>query len=169
MILYNKKLLKKAKNIRVVLTDVDGVLTDGKIYYGPTGESQKVFHVLDGYGVRALMDKSVTIGVISGRNSQAVETRMKELGVSIVYQGIHDKLPIYHTIIKQLGVEDSQVAYIGDDNPDIPILSRVGLSVTVNNASSQLKYYADFCTAANGGMGAFREMADLILQAKNGL
>lgn len=167
MRLNNPALIEKAKAIRVVLTDVDGILTDGKLYYSAQGEAQKVFHVRDGHGMKALLNNQITLGIISGRNSEAVQTRMQELGITIVHQGIHDKLPVYEDIIKSLKVSDEQVAYLGDDEPDLPVLARVGLSVTVNDAPAQLKAATDYCTQANGGHGAFREIADFILQAKN--
>jgi phenylphosphate carboxylase delta subunit len=152
---------KKAANIRLLLLDVDGVLTDGRIIIDDRGVESKHFHVRDGQGVSLLKRCGIDVGFITGRSSKAVRHRAKDLRVSLVFQGVQDKLRIYQQIT------DEQIAYVGDDMIDLPVLRCVGLAVMVGDGSAELKPYADYITLARGGMGAVREVAELLLKAQH--
>lgn len=154
----------KANKIKVVLTDVDGILTDGKLYYGPEGELHKGFHSRDGFAIKRLMNAGIQVGILTGRKSLAVEKRMQELGIEHVFTNLSDKLPVYEQLLTELGVSDQQVAYLGDDTPDVTVLQRVGLSITVSDAPSDIKNMVDWCLTTAGGEGAIREVADLLLR-----
>lgn len=160
-------LLVKAKLIKLVLTDVDGILTDGKIIYGETGELFKAFHTRDGFAMKQLQRNGILVGIISGRTSRAVDKRMAELNIDYVYTGVADKLVVYQQLLRELNLTDQQVVYIGDDTPDITVLQRVGLSITVADAPLDIKGLVDWCLASPGGAGAIREVADLLLAAKD--
>lgn len=157
---------ERAARVRLVVFDVDGVFTDGRLHYGPTGEELKVFHVHDGQGVKRLLRQGVAAAVISGRESAAVSRRMQDLGIAHVFQGDEDKLPLYERLLKQLGLVPEETACVGDDLPDLPLLERAGLAVAVANAQAQVRARAHYVTGAAGGMGAVREVCDLILSAK---
>ena len=157
-----------AAGIELVVFDVDGVFTDGRLYYGAEGEALKVFHVHDGQGVKRLLKAGVQVAVISGRESAAVSRRMQDLGIAHVFQGDEDKLPIFERLLKQLGLDAKRVACVGDDLPDLPLMQRVGLAVTVPNAHPEVLGKAQFVTRARGGLGAVREVCDLILDARGG-
>ena len=156
----------RAARVRLVVFDVDGVFTDGRLYYGPGGEELKVFHVHDGQGVKRLLAGDVAVAVISGRESAAVSRRMQDLGIAHVFQGDEHKLPIYERLLKKLGLAAEQTACVGDDLPDLPLLERAGLAVAVANATAPLRAKAHHVTAATGGQGAVREVCDLILAAR---
>ncbi len=160
-------IIERAKNIKLVLTDVDGVLTDGKLYFDATGESLKVFHVHDGVGIKQLMQNDIPVGIITGRKSKALEQRASELGIKHFHQKIKDKLPVYKQILTDLSLTDDEVAYIGDDLPDLEILETVGFSVSVADAQPCIKSKTHYCTKAPGGKGAFREVSDFILRSQN--
>ena len=149
--------------------DVDGVFTDGRLYYGPGGEELKVFHVHDGQGVKRLLRQGVTVAVISGRDSAAVSRRMQDLGIAHVFQGDEDKLPIFERLLKQLSVTPEETACVGDDLPDLPLLKVAGLAVAVANAQAAVRAQAHFVTGATGGLGAVREVCDLIMTARENL
>jgi 3-deoxy-D-manno-octulosonate 8-phosphate phosphatase (KDO 8-P phosphatase) len=153
-------------NIRLVAFDIDGVFTDGRIYLSDEGVESKAFHTQDGFGVRRLLDSGVSIAVISGRKSAAVEKRMAELGVRHVVQGCEDKVAALDEIIANLGILPEECAYVGDDIPDLPLLSHVGYSIAVANALPAVQEQCDFSTSASGGFGAVREVCDLILSAR---
>jgi 3-deoxy-D-manno-octulosonate 8-phosphate phosphatase (KDO 8-P phosphatase) len=159
-------LLEKAKSIRLVIFDVDGVLTNGTLIYGPNGTESKTFNTQDGMGLRLLLRTSVEIAIITARSSDVVEKRMQDLGIKHVYQGCTDKLIAYDDLKQKLNVADHEIAYVGDDLPDLPGLLRAGLSVTVPNAPKVMHQYADWMTKAKGGKGAAREVCDLIMQAQ---
>jgi 3-deoxy-D-manno-octulosonate 8-phosphate phosphatase (KDO 8-P phosphatase) len=159
-------LIKKAKNIRLVIFDVDGVLTDGSLIYGPHGNELKAFHVSDGMGIRMLQKSHIEIGIITARRSEAVTQRMQDLEIQHVYQHCADKVPAYEQIKQQLQLNDSQIAYMGDDLPDLPLLRRAGLAITVPNASQIIQQHAHWVTKAKGGKGAVREACDFILKAQ---
>lgn len=167
MITFPPELLSRAKSIELVLTDVDGVLTDGRLYYNNQGETFTGFHILDGLGMRLLLKNHLTIGVLTGRKNPAVMHRMRELGVEHVYQGLSDKMPAYESLLSKLKLTDAEVAYLGDDIPDMPILQRVGLSACPANGNHRVKDLVHWVTKAKGGKGAFRELAELIFEAKN--
>jgi 3-deoxy-D-manno-octulosonate 8-phosphate phosphatase (KDO 8-P phosphatase) len=153
-------------NIRLVAFDIDGVFTDGRIYLSDEGVESKAFHTQDGFGVRRLLDSGVSVAVISGRKSAAVEKRMAELGVRHVVQGCEDKVAALDEIIANLGILPEECAYVGDDIPDLPLLSHVGYSIAVANALPAVQEQCDFSTSASGGFGAVREVCDLILSAR---
>ncbi|HEV2332949.1 MAG TPA: HAD hydrolase family protein [Gammaproteobacteria bacterium] len=157
---------ERAAQVRLVVFDVDGVFTDGRLYYGSAGEELKVFHVHDGQGVKRLLRHGVAAAVISGRESAAVARRMQDLGIAHVFQGDEDKLPIYERLLKQLGLRAEETACVGDDLPDLPLLERAGLAVAVANAQMPVRAKAHYVTGATGGMGAVREVCDLILSAQ---
>jgi 3-deoxy-D-manno-octulosonate 8-phosphate phosphatase (KDO 8-P phosphatase) len=148
--------------------DLDGVLTDGRLYYHPDGSESKVFHVLDGHGIVLLREAGIKSGVLSGRTSKSAEFRIKELAMDESRLGISDKLTEYEKLIRKLGVQEDETAYIGDDLPDLPVLKRVGLSLAVANAVDRVKDQVDWVTKKGGGTGAVREAIDLILSAREG-
>lgn len=160
-------IVEKAKKLKLLILDVDGVLTDGKLFFDNQGNEYKAFHAQDGHGIKLLRQTGVEIAVISGRKSPVVELRMKNLGIGHVYQGHEDKRAMFAEIIDKMGLSAGQVAYVGDDLLDLPIMRRVGLSVAVNDANPIVKHYADWCTSRCGGQGAVREVCDLIMQAQD--
>lgn len=165
--LYNDaKLLQKAQRIKLLVCDVDGVLTDGKINIGNDGEIFKSFSVKDGFGIKALQNASVVIAIITGRSSKIVESRCKELGIEHLYQGQKNKVPCYEQLLSDLNLSAEQVAYIGDDVPDIPLIKQSTLGATVADAHNSVFEHANFVCEAVGGAGAVRELCDYILYAK---
>ena len=159
-----QELVARAARIRLVLLDVDGVLTDGRLYYGPEGEVLKVFDVRDGHGIVLLRDR-VDFGVISGRPANASEVRLRELRVKHLVFAERDKLAGYARLA-HLGVPDAEVAYMGDDVNDLPLLARVGLSACPADARPEVLEAVHFVCSAPGGRGAVRELCDLVLHAK---
>lgn len=152
--------------IRLLLLDVDGVLSDGRIVYDAHGTEIKTFDVKDGHGIKMLQKAGIEVGIISGRSSKVVNVRAKELGIEILYQGIADKDIPYAEIIKQRGLRDEEIAYIGDDVVDLPILRRVGFAVATADAVDDIRPYVHYVTNRFGGRGAVREVCDLILKAR---
>lgn len=159
-----RALLARAARVRLVLLDVDGVLTDGRLYYGPDGEALKAFDVKDGHGI-VLLREHVALGVISGRPGKASEARLRELRFEHLVFGERDKLAGYARLA-HLGVPDDEVAYMGDDVNDLPLLARVGLSACPADARPEVRAAVDFVARSPGGRGAVRELCDLILRAK---
>jgi 3-deoxy-D-manno-octulosonate 8-phosphate phosphatase (KDO 8-P phosphatase) len=159
----------KAKEIRLLLLDVDGVMTDGAIILDSAGNELKAFHVRDGHGIKLAQRAGITIGLITGRSSAVVERRAKELGITEVHQGVHDKLAVYEALIARLGFADREVAFMGDDIVDMSILKRVGLAVTVPDADPSVLPHADMVTSVPGGRGAVRELINLILKSQGKL
>lgn len=157
-------LMERARRVRLVLLDVDGVLTDGRIYYGPTGEAMKAFDVKDGHGIVLLRDHA-DFGVISGRPPGSASKRLEELRFKHLVFGRRDKLEAYATL-SHLGLRDEEVAYMGDDVNDIPLLRRVGLSAAPADACREVRAVAHFVATQPGGRGAVRELCELILSAK---
>lgn len=157
----------KARAIKLLLLDVDGVLTDGRIILDDRGVESKHFDVRDGQGIVLLMRAGIEVGLISARNSKAVRYRAKELGLRIVRQGIQNKATTYGEIRRQSGLADRQIAYIGDDIGDVEILRRVGLAVTVKDGWEEIFRSVDYVTERPGGRGAVREVAELLLKAQN--
>lgn len=155
-----------AKNIKLLILDVDGVLTDGRIILDNDGNEFKAFNVRDGHGIRMLMDAGVQVAIITGRQSKVVARRAKELGITEVYQGRHKKADSFEHIIKKLKLAKEEVAYIGDDIIDIPIFRRAGLAIAVVDATYEAKTYAMMVTESRGGRGAVREVSDFLLKAK---
>ncbi len=156
----------KAKRLKLLILDVDGVLTDGRLFFDKNGDEYKCFHARDGHGIKLLRQTGVEVAVISGRKSQSVALRMKNLGVELVYQGHENKIAAFNEIIQTMGIKPEQAAHMGDDLLDLPVMVRVGLSIAVNDANDSVKDYADWCTKTSGGMGAVREVCDFIMQAQ---
>ena len=152
--------------IRLLVLDVDGVLTDGSLRYGPEGEQEKVFHVRDGYGIRALAAAGVTVAVISGRESAAVARRCAELGIGEVQQGVADKARALDALLARLKVPARECACVGDDTPDVPLLARAGLAIAVADAHADARRAAHRHTRLGGGAGAVREVCDWLLAAR---
>lgn len=150
--------------IKLFILDVDGVLTDGKIWYHENGSEYKSFHTLDGLGLKRLRQKGIEIAIISGRNSPAVTQRMQELNITEVYQGIANKLAIFEKLLTKLNIRPENVASIGDDLPDIPILEKSAIAIAVNNAVPEVKEVAHYCTQRLGGEGAVREACEWLLE-----
>lgn len=149
--------------IRLVAFDVDGVFTDGRFYLSNDGIESKAFNTQDGFGIRRLIKDGVEVAVISGRQSEAVERRMAELGVTHVVQGCRDKVAAMQQLCSELQLEAVQCAYVGDDVPDLPLLNWVGFSVAVANAVAEVKEQCHYTTSADGGFGAVREVCELVL------
>lgn len=162
-------ILARTKDIKLVIFDVDGVLTDGSIIIGDDGEEYKAFHSRDGHGMKLLQYTGVEIAIITGRTSKVVEYRMNSLGVTHLYQGQKVKLPAFEELIGQLGLTPEQCAYIGDDWVDLAIMSRVGLAIAVQDADALVKKHAHWITPANGGKGAAREVCELIMEGQGTL
>ncbi len=165
----SRETLAIAKDIKLLICDVDGVFSDGRIYMGNQGEELKTFHTRDGYGIKSLMKAGVEIAVITGRNSKIVENRMQALGVSLVYQGQDDKVKAYEDICDKLGVLPENTGYVGDDLIDWPVMEKVALKVCVADGHPLLARRANYVTTIKGGHGAVREVCDLILQARDEL
>lgn len=162
-------LIERARDIRLLVLDVDGVLTDGRLIFSSRGEEQKCFHVRDGAGIVQLLRTGVQIAVISGRQSRAVDKRMSELGVTWVRQGISDKLSALRELLDILALGPQAVASVGDDTPDLPIFEVARLAIAVADAHQSVKSQAHFITQAPGGQGAVREVCDLILDTQRRL
>lgn len=162
-------LQEKAARIKLVVFDVDGVLTDGSLILGDNGAEYKVFYTRDGHGMVMLQASGVQIAVISGRSSQVVVDRMTSLGIEHIYQGQADKLQAFEKLLKRLRVNADQVAYVGDDVVDLPIMARVGLAISVADGHSLVVDHADWQTPSVGGRGAAREVCELIMEAQGAL
>lgn len=158
-------LMEKAAHIRLLVLDVDGVLTDGSIVYDAAGNQVQAFHVHDGLGLKLLERAGIHIAIISSRTSGALKFRAGELGIKFVYQGVDDKAAVYEELKNSLGISSSETAYMGDDWVDIKMLRRAGLAVVVCNSTDPMKDYAHYITTRPGGDGAVREVCDLILRA----
>jgi 3-deoxy-D-manno-octulosonate 8-phosphate phosphatase (KDO 8-P phosphatase) len=153
----------KLRKIRLLLLDVDGVLTDGGIYYSESGSEAKKFNVQDGFGIVKLRQSGIRIGILTGRASEIVKRRARELGIDEVHESLEEKTPAYEGILVKLGVRDDQVAYVGDDEPDLPILRRVGFSAAPADAADVVRRSVDYLCKRKGGAGAVREVTDLLL------
>lgn len=162
-------ILEKAEQIRLVIFDVDGVLTDGSLFIGDDGQEYKAFHSRDGHGMKMLQASGVEIGIITGRTSQVVKHRMDSLGIRHVYQGKLEKLPAFEELVAKLGLPPHQVAYVGDDVVDLPVMRRVGLAVAVQDAHPLVKQHAHWTTDHGGGRGAARDVCELIMRAQGTL
>lgn len=158
--------LERARHVQLLVLDVDGVLTDGRLHITERGEETKVFHVRDGSGIVALQRAGVPVAIISGRASAAVTRRAEELHIPHVHQGVSDKGAAFDALLQGLGVAPAAVACVGDDTPDLPMLQRAGLAVAVADAHPAAKAVAHWVTGAPGGLGAVREVCDLLLHAR---
>ncbi|PCJ46131.1 MAG: 3-deoxy-manno-octulosonate-8-phosphatase KdsC [Gammaproteobacteria bacterium] len=155
-----------AGNIKLLICDVDGVLTKGEVILDNKQGEEKAFNIKDGLGFKLLQQAGINIAIITGRNSSIVDRRMAELGVSLVYQGQKNKIAAYEELLSKLEIQPEQVAYMGDDLPDLPLMRRSGLGIAVADAHFFVKEKADWITSSDGGYGAARDVADLILDAK---
>ena len=162
---FAPELLLKAQGIRIVFFDVDGVMTDGGLYFSEHGESLKRFSVLDGQGLKLLQQAGITPAVITGRDSAPLRLRLKALGIEHVRFGTEDKHPAAAAMLQELGLDWSQAAAMGDDWPDLPVMQRVAFACAPAQAHAQAKDLADHITTARGGEGAVRELCDLLLVA----
>lgn len=162
----HQALLEKAQKIRLLILDVDGVLTDGRLFFDEHGKEYKSFHARDGHGLRLLQQAGVKVAVISGRKSASVAVRMQNLGIELVYQGYEQKSTAFNDILDKLALDPQYVAAVGDDVLDLPMLRRAGLAISVNDAHPKVKEYTHWCTSLPGGLGAVREVCDLIMQAQ---
>jgi len=158
-------ILHRAAQIRLVIFDVDGVLTDGRLYLADDGNEFKAFHSRDGHGMKMLQNQGVAVAIISGRRSLAVERRMADLGIDYVYMGVQDKLIAFQDLLQRQGLDPAQVAYVGDDVIDLPVMSRVGLAIAVQDADPFVRRHAHWQTPSAGGRGAAREVCELLLEA----
>ena len=158
--------LERASRIRLLVLDVDGVLTDGRLYISAAGEELKVFHVRDGSGLVAAQRAGIAVAIISGRDSAAVTRRAAELGIRHVRQGVSDKGAEFDRLLAELGVAAEHAACVGDDTPDLPMLRRAGLAVAVADAHPALREAAHWITPSNGGLGAVRDVCDLLLSTR---
>ncbi len=156
-----------AAQIRLLLLDVDGVLTDGKLYFSNSGEEAKAFNSLDGHGIRMLIENGIQVGIITGRTSELVAKRAEELGIELLYQGRGEKVDALREVLERTDCSPEGVAYIGDDFPDLPVMRIVGLGIAVATAHPDIAARADLITERGGGNGAVRELTDFILQAQN--
>jgi 3-deoxy-D-manno-octulosonate 8-phosphate phosphatase (KDO 8-P phosphatase) len=159
----------RARRIRLVIFDVDGVLTDGSLFLGDDGQEYKAFHSRDGHGMTMLRQSGVILAIITGRRSEVVRIRMESLGIAHVYQGYRDKLPAYRDIKETLGLDDEVVAYVGDDVVDLPVMRQVGLAIAVADAHPLVVEHCHWQTQAPGGRGAGREVCELIMGAQGSL
>ncbi|HIJ78493.1 MAG: HAD hydrolase family protein [Desulfobulbaceae bacterium] len=158
--------LPRAQKIKLLLLDVDGVLTDATIVYTHSGTEMKAFNTKDGFGLRILQEAGVEAGIITARSSEAVRRRAQDLKLTHVYQGMPNKIEAFEQILSATSLAPEQIAYMGDDWLDLPLLTRVGLAVTVADAVSEVKEIAHYVTRCPGGRGAVRELCDLIIEAK---
>lgn len=157
----------KAQAVRLLIVDIDGVLTDGGLHFDNRGEEYKTFNSLDGQGIRMLLDNGIEVAVITGRESAIVTHRMGDLGVTHIYQGYRDKRPAFQQLLKNTGLQPGQIAYVGDDLPDLVVMRQVGFAIAVDNAHAFVKQHSDWVTSRRGGRGAIREVTDFILQAQS--
>ena len=163
---YPPEVWQRAQAIRLLILDVDGVLTDGRLYFGPKGETLKVFHVRDGHGLKMAQRAGIEVALLSGRRSDAAYHRAKELGISRFHEGVRDKVAVMEEIMAAMRIEPAQVAAVGDDLVDLPLMSRAGLAVAVADAVPEVVAAAHWVTSLPGGRGAVREVCDLLLKAQ---
>jgi len=158
--------LERARRVKLMIFDVDGVLTDGNLWYSPTGEEIKAFHAFDGHGVKMLGESGVRLALLTGRKSAAVAARARELGVEHVLQGVEDKRDRYLALLKECGLQAADTGYMGDDLVDLPVLTRCGFACTVPDAPEDVKKRAHYVAAAPAGRGAAREVCEYVMRAQ---
>jgi 3-deoxy-D-manno-octulosonate 8-phosphate phosphatase (KDO 8-P phosphatase) len=156
----------RLKKIKLLLLDVDGVLTDGRIFLDNKGNELKTFHVRDGHGIKLAQRAGISVGIITGRKSEVVNIRARELAIEEIHQGVHVKISVYESLLVKYGLRDEDVAYMGDDIVDLDILKRAGIAVTVADSDPSVRPHVDLITRAEGGRGAVREFINLILKAR---
>ena len=162
-------ILSRVKQVRVAAFDVDGVLTDGALYYTDAGEEFKAFNVQDGQGIKMLQECGVTIAIITSRSSKLVENRARNLGIEHLYQGVENKLDAINTLLKRLNLDLAAASYMGDDVIDLPVLRRCGFAASVPDAPALVRQHAHYVTHAGGGRGAVREFAEFVMHAQGTL
>jgi 3-deoxy-D-manno-octulosonate 8-phosphate phosphatase (KDO 8-P phosphatase) len=163
---YPAEVWQRAQNIRLLLLDVDGVLTEGQLFFDAKGEALKVFHVRDGHGLKMAQRGGLEVALLSGRRSDAAFHRARELGISRFYEGLRDKVAVLEELLATLGLTPREVAMVADDLVDLPVLTRVGLAVAVADAVPEVKAAAHWVTSLPGGRGAVRQVTDLLLKAR---
>ena len=161
--------LERAKRVRIAAFDVDGILTDGRLYYTDGGEELKAFHVQDGHGIKMLRDTGVAVAIITSRTSRVVANRARDLGIELLYQGVANKLDAMRDLLKRLNLDIEAASYMGDDVVDLPVLRRCGLAVSVPEAPALVRKHAHYVTSARGGHGAAREFAEFVMHAQGTL
>lgn len=161
--------LERARRVRLMIFDVDGVLTDGRLWYGPGGEELKAFHSFDGHGMKMLAKSGVATALLSGRSSRAASLRAAELGVAHVLQGIENKLAAFEALLARLGLEPAAAGFMGDELVDLPVLRRCGFACAPREAPELVRRHAHYRTEAAAGAGAVREVCELIMQAQGTL
>jgi 3-deoxy-D-manno-octulosonate 8-phosphate phosphatase (KDO 8-P phosphatase) len=162
-----KTVIDKARNVKLLVLDVDGVLTDARLFFDEQGREYKAFHARDGHGIKMLRQAGVEVAVISGRQSPSVALRMQQLGVEHIFQGQENKIGAFEQLLQRLSLNAADTAHVGDDLPDLPLMQRVGLAIAVHDAHFAVKNYASWVTSLPGGGGAVREVCDLILRAQD--
>jgi 3-deoxy-D-manno-octulosonate 8-phosphate phosphatase (KDO 8-P phosphatase) len=163
---YPAAVVERAQAVRLLILDVDGVLTDGSLYFGPQGEALKVFHVRDGHGIKMVQQQGIEVAFLSGRRSDAAFHRARELGVSRFHEGVRDKVAVLEELLAALNLTPQAVAAVGDELVDLPLMLRVGLAVAVADAVPEVIAAAHWVTTLGGGQGAVREVCDLLLKAQ---
>lgn len=158
--------LDKASAVRLVIFDVDGVLTDGSVTYGPDGGEYQTFNIRDGQGIKSLLDCDIEVGIISARSSRALTTRARELGINHVETGVSDKVRAFQALVKKCAMETTECCFVGDDLVDIPVMLQCGLGVAVADAHHSVRHVAQWVTPSAGGRGAAREVSDAVLYAQ---
>ena len=161
--------MERAGNIRVAVFDVDGILTDGRLYYTDGGEEIKAFNVQDGHGIKMLRESGVAVAIITSRSSRVVEKRARDLGIEFLFQGVADKLHTMNDLLQRLNIDMQAASYMGDDVFDLPVLRRCGLAASVPEAPAIVRKHAHYVTRLPGGRGAVREFAELVMQAQGTL
>jgi 3-deoxy-D-manno-octulosonate 8-phosphate phosphatase (KDO 8-P phosphatase) len=161
-----KDILEKAAQIKLLIFDVDGVLTDGSLFLGDDGQEYKAFHSQDGHGIKMLQRHGVRCAIITGRTSKVVEHRMRNLGIDLIYQGQENKLEGFGHLLERTGLKADQVAYMGDDVVDLPVMRKVGLAIAVSDAHPWVTQHAHWQTPRAGGRGAARDACELIMEAR---
>ena len=162
-------ILEKAAKIKLVIFDIDGVLTTGALFLDNDGKEYKAFNSKDGHGLRMLQDGGVEVAIITGRQSELVKHRAHDLGITRIYQGKREKLPAYEELLAETGLNHEDIAYVGDDVVDLPVMTKVGLAICVQDGHAFVKKHAHWITDKNGGCGAGRDACELILEAQGKL
>jgi 3-deoxy-D-manno-octulosonate 8-phosphate phosphatase (KDO 8-P phosphatase) len=165
----NTGLIARARKIKLVAFDVDGIMTDGTLFLADDGQEYKGFNSLDGHGLKMLKSSGVELAIITGRNSRVVEHRAKNLGIEIVHQGAHDKLAVYQALCRELDLDCEATAYMGDDVVDLPVMRRAGLAITVPAAPELVKAHSHYTTTREAGRGAVREACEFLMRAQGTL
>ena len=163
------EVLQRARGVRMVIFDVDGVMTDGRLFYGDDGQEYKAFHSLDGHGIKMLRDSGVKIAIITGRTSRLVQARAANVGVHYLFQGADDKLTAFHDLLRQAGLPPEATAFMGDDVVDLPVMRRCGLALSVPSAWPLARSHAHYVTRLPAGGGAVREVCELLMDAQGTL